>query len=63
MGSHGFFFVLRSEDDVLTYYESAIRQLSRDKVEDSDVPLREVMQLVCEWVSCHTSIFIYVSNR
>jgi hypothetical protein len=35
----------------LTYYESATRRLSKDAVENSDLPLREIVQLLCEWVS------------
>ncbi|KAF5367351.1 hypothetical protein D9615_010293 [Tricholomella constricta] len=44
------FFILKSENGILTYYESAARRLSRDVVETSDMPLREIMQLVCEWL-------------
>ena len=42
---------MKSENGTLTYYESAMRRLSRDVVESSDMPLREIVQLICEWVS------------
>jgi len=44
------FFILKMANETLTYYESASRRLSRDVVENSDLPLREIVQLVCEWV-------------
>jgi len=44
------FFVLKLANETLTYYESAIRNLSRDVLENSDLPLREIVQLVCEWL-------------
>ncbi|KAG6374753.1 hypothetical protein JVT61DRAFT_4129 [Boletus reticuloceps] len=44
------FFVLKSENGMLIYYESAARRLSRDLLEISDVPLRDIVQLVCEWL-------------
>ena len=37
-------------NETLTYYESATYRLSRDVVENSDMPLREIVQLVCKWV-------------
>ena len=37
-------------DGTVTYYESATRRLSRESLENSDLPLREIVQLVCEWV-------------
>ncbi|KIK02961.1 hypothetical protein K443DRAFT_121674 [Laccaria amethystina LaAM-08-1] len=50
-GQTWIFFILKSENGTLTYYESATRRLSRDLVENSDLPLREIVQLVCEWLS------------
>lgn len=50
-GQTWIFFILKSENGILTYYESATRRLSRDVVENSDLPLREIVQLVCEWLS------------
>ncbi|KAF8141943.1 hypothetical protein EV363DRAFT_1392347 [Boletus edulis] len=44
------FFVLKSENGMLIYYESAARRLSRDLLENSDLPLREIVQLMCEWL-------------
>ncbi|KAF8147283.1 hypothetical protein B0H34DRAFT_670580 [Crassisporium funariophilum] len=56
------FFILKSENGTLTYYESAVRQLSRDVLSlsseiagsgsgsGSDMGLREMVQLLCEWV-------------
>ncbi|KAF8195052.1 hypothetical protein BJ912DRAFT_958115 [Pholiota molesta] len=49
-GQSWMFFILKSHDGTLTYYESAIRRLSRDVLACSDVPLREIVQLVCEWL-------------
>ena len=48
MGRRGFFFILKLENETLMYYELAIGRLSRDVVEDSDLPLREIVQLICE---------------
>ncbi|KAF8168416.1 hypothetical protein B0H34DRAFT_670588 [Crassisporium funariophilum] len=52
------FFILKSENGTLTYYESAVRGLSRDVLSlsseiggsGSDMGLREMVQLLCEWV-------------
>lgn len=49
-GQSWIFFILKSENGILTYYESAIRRLSREVVENSDSQLREIVQLVCEWL-------------
>jgi len=58
-GQRWIFFILKSENGSLTYYESAIRRLSRDIVEDSDLPLREIVQLVCEWLNpIATDLFV-----
>ncbi|KAF8965485.1 hypothetical protein BDZ97DRAFT_1658993 [Flammula alnicola] len=54
-GQTWIFFVLKSENGKLTYYESATRRLSREVVENSDMPLREIVQLLCEWVSLYIS--------
>lgn len=54
-GQSWIFFILKSENGKLTYYESAICCLSRDVVESSDVPLREIMQLICEWLRPNTT--------
>jgi hypothetical protein len=50
-GQRWAFFILKSENWKPTYYESATRTLSREVLEGSDLPLRENVQLVCEWVS------------
>ncbi|KAF8068651.1 hypothetical protein FPV67DRAFT_1780144 [Lyophyllum atratum] len=58
-GQTWIFFILKSENGTLTYYESAARRLSRDVVENSDLPLREIVQLVCEWLSpTATELFV-----
>ncbi|KAH9176696.1 hypothetical protein EDB89DRAFT_1939432 [Lactarius sanguifluus] len=44
------FFILKSENNTLIYYESAIYRLSRDIVENTNLPLREIVQLVREWL-------------
>ncbi|KDR68489.1 hypothetical protein GALMADRAFT_104694 [Galerina marginata CBS 339.88] len=44
------FFILKLENGTLTYYESATRRLSRDVIESSDMQLREIVQLICEWL-------------
>ncbi|KAF8546740.1 hypothetical protein OG21DRAFT_1577621 [Imleria badia] len=45
------FFIVKLENGTLTYYESAIRNLSRYGLEnsDSDLELREIVQLLCQW--------------
>ena len=53
------FFILQLANETLTYYESAIRRLSGDVPENSDLPLREIVQLVSEWVSF--SICVHIS--
>jgi hypothetical protein len=58
MGKHDFSSSLKLENDTLTYYESAIRRMSRDIVEDSELPLREILMLVCEWVSFSIGILL-----
>jgi hypothetical protein len=49
-GQAWIFFILKSANGMLTYYESAIFHLRRAGVKDSDLPLREIIQLICEWV-------------
>ncbi|KAL4251082.1 hypothetical protein ABKN59_005641 [Abortiporus biennis] len=49
-GHSWLFFLLKSEDGELTYYESAPRRLSRDTLENSDLQLREIVQLICDWL-------------
>ncbi|KAM6490578.1 hypothetical protein JOM56_013921 [Amanita muscaria] len=44
------FFILKLENEKLTYYESAPQCLSRAVLEDSDLPLRKIVQLLCEWL-------------
>ncbi|KAH9176693.1 hypothetical protein EDB89DRAFT_1939413 [Lactarius sanguifluus] len=44
------FFILKSDDNTLTYYDSVPYRLSRDPVENTNVPLREIIQLVREWL-------------
>ena len=48
--------------ETLTYYESASYRLSRDVLEKSDLPLSEIVQLVCEWVSFSISARISFSR-
>jgi len=50
-GQTWFFFILRLANETLTDHESATCYLSRDVVESSDLPLHEIVQLICEWVS------------
>jgi len=58
-GQRWIFFILKSENGTLTYYESAIRSLSREALEGSDLPLREIVQLVCEWLNpTMTDLFV-----
>ncbi|KAG5649264.1 hypothetical protein H0H81_005035 [Sphagnurus paluster] len=49
-GETWIFFILKSENGKLTYYESAPRLLNRYLLEHSDMSLREIVQLVCEWL-------------
>jgi hypothetical protein len=56
------FFILRLTMETLTYYESASYRLSRDVLEKSDLPLSEIVQLVCEWVSFSISARISFSR-
>ncbi|KAG7089921.1 hypothetical protein E1B28_011554 [Marasmius oreades] len=44
------FYILKSEDGMLTCYGSALYCLSKDSLQESDQSLREIMQLICEWV-------------
>jgi hypothetical protein len=45
------FFILKLEDNTMTYYESAIRFLNKNLLENDDQPLREIVQLLREWLS------------
>jgi len=58
-GETWIFFILKLENEILTYYESAIRRLSRDLIENSDFMLREIVPLVCEWLR-PTAIDLFV---
>ncbi|KAF8817639.1 hypothetical protein BYT27DRAFT_7074170 [Phlegmacium glaucopus] len=49
-GQAWIFFILKSENGTMTYYESAVRSLSRDTLKNTDLPLCEIVQLVCEWL-------------
>jgi len=49
-GQTWIFFILKLENGILTYYESAPRRLARDIVEDSDLQLRVIVRLVCQWL-------------
>ncbi|KIJ42161.1 hypothetical protein M422DRAFT_60388 [Sphaerobolus stellatus SS14] len=49
-GQTWIFFILKLENGTPIYYESATRRLSRDALENSDMPLREIVQLICEWL-------------
>ncbi|PPQ81584.1 hypothetical protein CVT25_013423 [Psilocybe cyanescens] len=44
------FFILKLENGTLTYYESATHDLDRFLVDRSDMQLREIVQLMCEWL-------------
>ncbi|KAH9083798.1 hypothetical protein EDB83DRAFT_2512105 [Lactarius deliciosus] len=50
-GQTWIFFILKSENNMLTYYESATHCLSRDIVKNTNLPLREIMQLLHEWLN------------
>ncbi|KAF8461185.1 hypothetical protein DFH94DRAFT_640978 [Russula ochroleuca] len=54
-GQTWIFFILKLAYGTLTYYESASYRLSRDVLENSDLPLREIVQLVCEWLRPSTT--------
>ncbi|KAG9309681.1 hypothetical protein JVU11DRAFT_10353 [Chiua virens] len=49
-GQTWIFFILKSENGTLTYYDSPPRLLSRESVAASDADLREIVLLVCEWL-------------
>ncbi|PPQ81593.1 hypothetical protein CVT25_013390 [Psilocybe cyanescens] len=49
-GQSWIFFILKLENGSLTYYESATHYLERVLVERSDMQLREIVQLMCEWL-------------
>ncbi|KAM6488959.1 hypothetical protein JOM56_015595 [Amanita muscaria] len=54
------FFILKLENEKLTYYESAPEELNRHVLEDSDLPLRKIVQLLCEWLRpTKTDLFIF----
>lgn len=44
------FFILKSDNNTLTYYDSAPYRLSRDTMENTNMPLCEIVQLVREWL-------------
>ena len=46
----GYFFILKSEDGTLTSYESVVQKLDKEELQDSDLRLREIIQLVHGWV-------------
>ena len=56
------FFILKLEDNTPTYYESTTRYLNKNLVENDDLPLREIVQLLREWVSFYISSLIYFSS-
>ncbi|KAH9058876.1 hypothetical protein EDB87DRAFT_1578043 [Lactarius vividus] len=49
-GQTWFFFILKSENNTLTYYGSGIHRLSRDIAKNTDMPLREIVRLIREWL-------------
>ncbi|KAI9442459.1 hypothetical protein H4582DRAFT_1283321 [Lactarius indigo] len=49
-GQTWIFFILKSENNTLTYYESGIRRLDREILKNTDLPLREIVQLIREWL-------------
>ncbi|KIL57920.1 hypothetical protein M378DRAFT_171229 [Amanita muscaria Koide BX008] len=54
------FFILKLENEKLTYYESVPVELDRYMLEDSDLPLRKIVQLLCEWLRpTKTGLFIF----
>ncbi|KAH9176685.1 hypothetical protein EDB89DRAFT_1881619 [Lactarius sanguifluus] len=59
-GQAWIFFILKSENNTLTFYESTTHCLSRDNVENSDLPLRKIMQLLREWASFSMGSLIYL---
>ncbi|KAF8558058.1 hypothetical protein OG21DRAFT_1504752 [Imleria badia] len=50
-GTIWMFFLVKMDNGTLTYYESAKRYLDRAVLENSDLPLREIVQLVHEWLA------------
>lgn len=62
-GRYWKFFILKAEDDTLTYYESAVRCLDilgRDRSNAEDhIPLGELMVLLREWVSFSIGSLIF----
>jgi hypothetical protein len=56
------FFILKLEDNTMTYYESAIRFLNKNLLENDDQPLREIVQLLREWVSFSIGSLVYFSS-
>ncbi|KAF8547413.1 hypothetical protein OG21DRAFT_1527175 [Imleria badia] len=51
------------ENEILTYYESPARCLSKDALENSDMPLREIVQLLHEWLSpTRTDLLIFSAH-
>ncbi|KIM38265.1 hypothetical protein M413DRAFT_20101 [Hebeloma cylindrosporum] len=61
-GERWIFFLLKSENGTLTYYESAIRSLGKNALEGSGLPLREIIQILCEWLNpTMTDLFVLMS--
>ncbi|KDQ55015.1 hypothetical protein JAAARDRAFT_134414 [Jaapia argillacea MUCL 33604] len=54
-GQTWIFSLLKSEEKKWVYYESAARQLNHILVELSDKPLRQIVQLVLEWLTPSTT--------
>jgi len=54
-GQSWIFCILKKVDNKWVYYESTSRHLTREVMEQSDNALREVIQLMSEWVSYYRS--------
>lgn len=62
-GQYWNFFILKLEDGKLISRESTVYKLSKEALEHSDLPLREIMLLICEWVSFFVNSCIYLWNK
>ena len=51
-GQTWIFCILKAKEGKWTYYESARYDLDKATMELTDEPLRKIIQLVLEWVSC-----------
>jgi len=54
------FFVLKRENGIFSYYESIPILMGRKEIEVSDQKLREIVQLLLEWVNRTSYFFSFV---